>query len=597
MKGKIYIILLLLWSTQGFAQIIAINDAGDAQSFFGPEQLIEDVLIDSPCTVVSDFSSQVNGNPGDTSTKSYGYFRRAGGASFPFDAGIVLTSGQANPAGNVGTTGLLNYQNSLPGDSDLDNAIVSTPGTLSNDATFIKFTFTPIADNISFRFLMASEEYGSFECEYTDSFAFLLREVGSTVYQNLAVLPAGTEVTVTNINNNVSGCNSNPEFFAGYDSDGITDTNYNGRTKVLTASADVTPNVAYEIKLVVADEDDQQYDTAVFLEAGSFNIGLDLGQDLTIAGGNSACSDETLMLDTLIDTTIGAHTWYQDGVLIPGETDSFIEVTVDGEYSVIVDFTGGCSSTDIIIVEFATSPVLYPIDDQFICDDNNDGFWALDLTALAAQVLDTQDPSEFSVTFHSSQTDADDNASPLNTPYTNTTAYTQEDIFIRIESNINTKCYSTDSFILDVTDQPTATIQTYDLCDNDDDGDDANGFLEFDLATMTPLVLNGQDPLQFNVTYHLSQLDADNNSGGLPLLYTNTTVNLQQLIVRVENIDNTDCYATTTIDLIVYQLPTIQTFVELFQCDDDTDGFTEFNFLKLMNCFPRIMQVKHLHII
>lgn len=575
---------MFLCSVIGFAQnpIIAINDVADAQSVFSPEQLIEDVLINSPCSVVSAFTVQVSGNPGDNTTKSYGYFRKAGGSTFPFEEGIVITSGQAFPGGNTVTGGLVDYQNNLTGDVDLDAYITSTPGTNSNDATFIKFAFTPIADTITFRFLMASEEYGDYECDYTDSFAFLLREVGTTTYSNLAVLPDGTEVTVTNINNNATTCNSNPEYFAGY-SPAIRDTNYGGRTKALTAFANVTPNVAYEIKLVVADEGnagvpgDQRYDTAVFLEAGSFNIGLDLGEDLTIAGGNSACSDEPLRLDTFIDTTIGSHTWYQDGVLIPGANDSFINVLVDGEYTVIVDFTGGCSSTDTIIVEFATSPVLNPIDDQLICDDNSDGFWTLDLNALTAQVLDTQDPSDFTVTFHASQTDADDNANPLSTAHTNVTAYAQEEIFIRIESNINTNCYSTDSFIFNVADQPTADAQVYGLCDNDDDGDDTNGFLEFDLATMTPLVLNGQNAAQFNVTYHSNQTDAELATGALPLLHTNTAANAQQLIVRVENIDNTDCYETANIDLVVYVLPTVLPFVELFQCDNDTDGFTEFN--------------------
>jgi len=97
LKGKYYIIyLLLLWSLLGFAQtppIIAINDAADAESFYGPEQLIEDVLIDSPCSTVSDFSYQVSGSPANNTTKSYGYFRRAGGTTFPFESGIVISSG------------------------------------------------------------------------------------------------------------------------------------------------------------------------------------------------------------------------------------------------------------------------------------------------------------------------------------------------------------------------------------------------------------------------------------------------------------------------------------------------------------------------
>jgi len=565
----------------GFAQnpIIAINDAADAQSFFGPEQLIEDVLIDGPCSQVSDFTYQVSGSPANNTTKSYGYFRRAGGSTFPFEEGIVISSGRAYEGGNtINTNTIGNNGVGLPGDLDLDTALSATPGD-AEDVTFIKFTFTPIADEISFRYLMASEEYdqiNNYECDYTDGFAFLLREVGTSVYTNLAVVPGTTiPVTVTNINDS-SVCNSNPDLFEGYNPP-IRDTNYNGRTKFLTAFANVTPNVAYEIKLVVGDFGDERFDTAIFLEAGSFNIGLDLGQDLTIAGGNSACSGETLTLDTLIPTTTGAHTWYKDGVEITGETNSTLDVTENGEYTVVVDFSGSCTATDTIIVEFATSPVLNPIGDQYICDDNNDGFWTLDLDALAAQVLDTQDPSEFTVTFHVSQADSDNNANPLGTTYTNATAYVQEEIFIRIESNINTNCYDTDSFILDVVDQPTATAQTYGLCDNDDDGDDTNGFIEFDLSTLTPLVLNGQNTTQFNVTYHLNQADADNANAAQPLLFTNTTANTQQLIVRVENIDNTECYETATLDLEVYALPTVQPFVELFQCDDDTDGFTEFN--------------------
>ena len=71
----------------------------------------------------------------------------------------------------------------------------------TQDATYIKFNFTPQVETISFRFLMASEEYdGYFECYFADSFAFLLREVGTPIYTNLAVLPDGTPVSITNIN-------------------------------------------------------------------------------------------------------------------------------------------------------------------------------------------------------------------------------------------------------------------------------------------------------------------------------------------------------------------------------------------------------------
>ena len=82
---------------------------------------------------------------------------------------------------------------------DLETALGITN---TRDATFIKFDFTPTTDNITFRYLMASEEYNmNDECNFADGFGFLLRVAGSTdPFRNLAVLPDGTPVNVTNIN-------------------------------------------------------------------------------------------------------------------------------------------------------------------------------------------------------------------------------------------------------------------------------------------------------------------------------------------------------------------------------------------------------------
>ena len=581
MQKTTYIIILIFFTMGGYAQVIDINDAGDPQSSFGPEQLIDEVLINSVCSSVRDFTFQVYGTPTETEKKSYGYFKRGAALDFPFVEGIVIASGKVFEGGNRDNDATLGNFNAgidnvgLPGDTDLNTAL-NEGG--SGDATYIKFTFTPISDTISFRYLMASEEYnGTDECSFTDGFAFLLREVGTTNYQNLAVLDDGSPVTVTNINDS-DGCRSNEELFAGYNSSPnggtIDDTNYNGRTVVLTAFANVTPNVDYEIKLVVADYGDVKFDTAVFLEAGSFNIGLDLGDDITVAGGSSPCIGDTLTLDTLIDTSLGTHTWYKDGAVITGQTEATLDVLESGEYTVEIDFSGTCTATDSITIEFTPIPVLNPIDDQFICDDDNDGLWSLDLATLATQILGAQDPTDVTVSFHDSQTAADTNNSPISAPYTNTTAYTQEEIFIRVQNNINETCYVTGSFLFNVFNQAMANPQVVSVCDNDDDGDATNGLIDFDLTTLTPLVLDGQDASQFYVSYHLNQSDADTPSGELPLLYTSPS---QQLIVRVENIDNTDCYDTAIIDLEVRETPIVVPLVDLFQCDDDTDGITEFN--------------------
>ncbi len=209
--------------------------------------------------------------------------------------------------------------------------------TQTNDATFFKFNFKPQVDEISFRFLMGSEEYdGNTECQFADGFAFLLREVGTQNYTNLAVLPDGTPVNVTNINNS-NQCRKNAQYFEGYNP---TTTNFGGHTKILIAKSAVTPGKTYEIKLVVADHLDSIWDSAIFLEAGSFDLGGDLGPDQTIANGNPGCDGSTITLDAKLTTTNMTFKWYKNNVLISGATNSTLDVTADGTYKFIATTVG-----------------------------------------------------------------------------------------------------------------------------------------------------------------------------------------------------------------------------------------------------------------
>ncbi|MGB1309080.1 MAG: hypothetical protein ACPG6B_09230, partial [Oceanihabitans sp.] len=246
----------------------------------------------------------------------------------------------------------------------------------------------------------------------------------------------------------------------------------------------------------------------------------------------------------------------------------------------IENTVSGCFETSSFTITPFQSAIANPVANQFICDDNNDGFWSFDLAALEATVLGAQNSSDFAVTFHNTQADADANSNSIASPYTNQTAYTAETIFVRIENNLNTNCFDTSSFNINVFDMPSTIEQTYSLCDNADDGYDTNGFVEFDLSTLNAQILGTQNPAQFNISFHIDQADADNNNSPLPFLYTNTTANMQDIIVRLENADpnGTFCYVTNTIHLIVNQLPQVLPLAELRQCDDDTnDGFVDFN--------------------
>lgn len=562
---------------------VTINNAAFPESFFSPAQLIEDVLVTGGCSDVTNFITQVSGAPTDNEIKSYGYFTR-GGTDFPFDSGIVITSGNAFGGGNTQSGVIVAGQNGLSGDADLETALGVT-GT--GDATFIQFDFTPTIDRIQFNYIMASEEYGldpgsgvPFECSFTDGFAFLIRESGTTdPFENLAVLPNGTQVNVTNINNSsiqpgvVNPCPANIDFFAGYN---LGATNYNGRTEVLTAVAEnLIPNTTYEIKLVVADQGDTNFDTAIFIEEGSFNLGGDLGDDITLAAGTAPCGGiEDITLDTQSPGFM--HTWFFNGVEIPGATDSTLTVNEAGTYEVLVVFAPGCSTTDEIIVEFRDSPeIVAPPENLTGC--NSSGQAEFNLEQNTPIVFGTQDPTQFAITYHNSILDALSGDNPITTDLNNYMGTDGEVIFIRIDDIATEQCVLTESFVLNVFTDVTAEDFTFVLCDNNADGDDTNGQVEFNLPSINPDVLGTQDPTQFSVSYHINFADADGDINPLPDLYTNTTANSQEVFARVQNSSAAECFAISTVTLQINALPTLNTNVDILQCDDDTDGITNFN--------------------
>ncbi len=578
MKNVLLIILFICLSAKSYGQIISVNNPSDAESTFSLDKLVEDILISSECSTVDTFSSQVSGTPIQTGSKSYGYFKKPAGSSFPFDEGIIITSGRAYEAGNAivtppaGTAHPDNI-NGLGGDADLETAL----GLINTfDATYVKFNFVPLVNTISFRFLMASEEYdGATECNFADSFAFLLREVGTTKYQNLAVLPNGQRVSVTNINN-AAACRANTEFFEGYN---IPDTNYGGRTKVLTASAAVDPNKTYEIKIVVADQGDSQWDSAIFLEAGSFDIGGNLGLDKTIKGGNPACSGKPFELDATLAIPGTTYKWFKDGVEIVGETNPTYSVSTAGTYSVQIDVAAGCSSTDDIIVQFTTNPVIStPPENIVLCESDNDLTEIFDFSANEALVLGSQVAADFPISFHISQTDAETNQNPIATPnaYTNTSQ--NEPIWIRIADKTQT-CFEVASFNITVNKESIANKPIdYELCDDANDGNDTNEIVTFDLSTKINEVLGSQPSTDYEVKFYNSQVDADAAIAGTEITSPIQNVNNPQIIyARIENKGNTSCYDTTTFNLVVNPLPTVNPIVTLTQCDNDTDGFSIFN--------------------
>lgn len=404
---KIAFVLLFLFGFAGpaLAQSISVNDPANAETNFNAEELIQNVLVSgSSCVNVT--LTNLHENPdgvSDLSQRSWGYFN-ANGSNFTFDEGIILSSGFAVSAeGPNDFTGTSDGFSTWTGDIDLETILNNQYGTTvtTNNATVFEFTFVSSLSEITFDFLFASEEYeNQWECNDTfrDGFAFLIKGPGLPDDSgapfggtNVAAITGSSNVPVSTatihldpaddaINGflcgtEIPGVNYFPEFYVSNDNDNTNDLpiEFDGATVSLTtAQVTIIPNETYTVKMVIADRGDSSFDSAVFLKAGSFNIGtIDLGADLTIANGTAPCQGEVVTLDAG-ENTDATYAWYLNGTLLPNETNATLDVTQPGLYEVEISFgTSDCIVTDQIIIEFKPAPIFDLGENQFLCENDN----------------------------------------------------------------------------------------------------------------------------------------------------------------------------------------------------------------------------------
>lgn len=373
---KITLLCVLFSGFLSFSQGITVNPANTTTNTV--QHIVENILINSPCAQVSNFQTQ-----GLCGVGSFGYT----GSNFDFSGGMILRCGQVtNSAGQY--TNAPNNPSSCSNQGDADLLAVSqangNPGVLT-DVTFVKFNFTPLTDNFSFNFIFASNEYGTYQCGYSDVFAFILTDLTTGISTNLAVIPGTTTpVSVTNIRDNLynTGCASvNPTFFDTFNPSipaASTVMNMMGYTVQMTAMANVIPNNPYSIKLAIGDYGpsgpDSLFDSAVFIEAGSFNVGTaDLSYsagagtigtqnaDMTIANGLAPCPDEIRVVDTGLNPANYNFVWTLDigdgngPQVIVGETGPSLAIDSPGTYCVSASNSGSggsCVQEDCIVVEY-----------------------------------------------------------------------------------------------------------------------------------------------------------------------------------------------------------------------------------------------------
>lgn len=520
------------------AQNITVDDTYTAQ------QLVENVLVNSSCITVSNFSAT-----GDTNvpvgSNSYGYFN-AGTSNFPFKEGILLSTQYAQKS--VGPYSWVignDNDSSWLGDADLNRIL----GISSITATVLEFDFIPSTNFLSFDYLFASTEYADTgSCRFTDAFAFLIKEnIPGAVYQNLAVMPGTTTpVSSTNIHplilpsGNYNGCPAiNENYFNGFNN-ASSPINYAGQTVVMNALTAVTAGKSYHIKLVIANDFNEYYDSAVFLKAGSFAPKIDLGPDRL--RDNPVCFGESLILDTKLPANY-TYKWFKNNVEIIGETKPSYTVTDTGAYSVEVVFSPStCTAVGKTTIEYA--PEILLTDTTLTqCDDDGDGITVFDLTKVD-NIIKNNDATLSPVVYYESLADAQGNINPILNPATYSNKPSNPPLFARITNTFN--CVNYAKLNLIVANNGIAPQNPISTCDDDGIED---GFYQFDLNTqVTPQVLAGLASGMI-VKYYPTRTEAVSQINSLPYIFKNTTANQQIIYGRI--INGSNCYEIVPVTLVV----------------------------------------------
>lgn len=548
---KVFLLVFFLCcsSVKMKAQNITVNAA------ITPEELIKNILINSSCINIGTVTA--SGNPANTG-QSYAQFTSAAN-NFPFSGGIVLsTSPSKNAAGpyiQANSKGSTNHN--WQGDADLNKALNNTK---SAQATVLEFDFVALTNSISFNYIFASNEYQTYyPCQYSDGFAFLIKEAGTTdEYTNLAVLPNTTiPVSSTTVHTKIdpvtingqtfNGCDPiNENFFNGYNT--VTSPiNYAGQTVVMNAHAAVVANKTYHLKLVIADDETGEFNSAVFIEAGSFLSTISFGEDRTTANNNPACFGENITLDTKLDNTY-TFKWFKTDasnnfVQIPSEANSTYDVKSTGTYKVEATLSGtDCVTTGQIKIEYAPE-ILSTNTSLLQCDDDTDGITVFNLTKVD-NIVKNNVAENLNKGYYESLADAQIKTNPIVTPENYTNKVADQIVFARIENQYS--CYKIAEVKLQVSTSAIPDQNPIATCDGDDNQD---GFYQFDLSSeVTPQISTGL-PAGLVFNYYLNSADALNDTNELPNIFKNSIAFSQTIYAKATN--GADCFDITPITLVV----------------------------------------------
>ena len=293
----IVILFLSLHSLQ--AQITVQSPNG-----WTPLQLLQNSLVLPPAESGVYLSNGVFNNSTTalptTTTSKIGRFQNGPGfTDFPFNSGIIMTTGNITVAPGPNNSGSSTVAND---DGVRDTELSAISSNTTHGTSKIEFDFVSISGMVSFEYVFASEEYPEYACgTVNDIFAFFLTGINPVTISyttwNIALIPGTTlPVTINNLNPGVVGSSGSlanctppngslayssfycgvPTGSSGMQFDGFTvipatsPEAVNGQRSGLFAKARIQPCLSYHMKLAIANVGDNAFDSGVFLKEGSF---------------------------------------------------------------------------------------------------------------------------------------------------------------------------------------------------------------------------------------------------------------------------------------------------------------------------------------
>ena len=490
------------------------------------EELVNDVLVGSSCLVSNitwktgiSYGAQDNG---------ISYFNK-NGSDFDFEEGVLLSTGDYRLAPGPANGSSSGVPSVWLGDADLSALMAANGQTgIFSNASVLEFDFMPVVSDFKFNFIFASNEYGTYQCSYSDAFAFLLTDLTTNITTNLAVIPGTTTpVAVTTIRDGQhnGGCQSaNIEYFHSYygGATGLpiiqSPITFRGRTIPMTAESAVVPGRSYHIKLVIADYGpfgpDGAMDSAVFLDGGSFNIGnVDFGDDLLVENNNALCNGESVTLSSGLDPDLFDFQWYKGDAVIEGATGPSYVATESGEYTLQATIPGSsCSLGDTVKVEIYPEMNLVKAPNVEICVFGEQ-MPPVDITVNEDLITSNiPDMTDVVITYHETEQQATDGTDAIAQPTAYEPNAVPKTVYVRVH---NTKTGCTELTFFDVVRKRVTSFTTPNdiiTCVYD------NVITPVDLTSIEP-ALNQQATAGLQITYYENEQDAINLTSEI----TNTT--------------------------------------------------------------------------